>query len=165
MKILKNNFEKIETYKSNVRIKPYPRTLICENCESELEYEEEDLVEGVFGAMYIECPLCGYSNMLDGNEHDVTLTKDNVNFPVHFYHISKENGAVEISSDRVKEWIKYCINHLRNDKDSADSAGYCYTGSGDTMVYAFKLDGDEEYEVVVTKDYYSTYIPFENEDY
>lgn len=33
------------------------------------------------------------------------------------------------------------------------------------MVYVFRFDGDEEYEVVVTKDYYDTYIPFEKVDY
>lgn len=160
MKVLKNNFNENETYKSNVRIKPYPRIHICENCRSELEYDEEDLVEGVFGAMHIECPLCGYSNMLDGNEHDVTLTKDNIKFPIHFHHTSKENGAVEISSDEIKKWIKKCIDNLRTSDEFAT-----YTGSGDTHVIVFKLDGDENYEVIVTKNYYSTYIPFEKEDY
>ena len=40
-----------------------------------------------------------------------------------------------------------------------------FTGTGTTMVYVFRFTGDEEYEVVVTKDYYNTYIPFKSEDY
>ena len=30
---------------------PYPKRHTCENCGSELEYEEEDLHDGPYGAM------------------------------------------------------------------------------------------------------------------
>lgn len=161
MKVLKNNFYELPVVKTTI-IKSYPRKLICEHCESELEYEKDDMEVGVYGAMHVLCPLCGYNNMLDGNEYDVTLTKDNIEFPVHFHHTSKENGAVDICNNEfIKPIINKGINYLRENKDEFA----WYSGSGNTMVYIFRMTGDEEYEIVVSDSHYSTYIPFEAEDY
>lgn len=162
MKVLKNNYKGIVTHESNVKIKPYPRKLICEKCDSELQYDVEDLEEGVYGAMHVTCPLCGHSNMLDGDEHDVTITKDNIKFPTHFHHTSVETGAVDnCNAEHVKKCVKKAIKYFRENKDEFAYA----TSSGTTTVHVFRYTGDEEYEVVVSKDYYSTYIKFEPEDY
>ena len=39
------------------------------------------------------------------------------------------------------------------------------TGTGDTHVFVFKYDGDEEYFVYVGKGGYETQVPFEDVDY
>lgn len=162
MKVLKNNFNEIASHVTEVNFKPYPRKLICESCESELEYEESDMEVGVLGVMHVKCPLCGYNNMLDGNENDVTLTKDNIEFPRHFFHTSKEDGAVDTcNNEYVKKCIKDAINYFRENKDEISY----YTGTGNTMVFIYRYSDDNEYYVVVTNNYYSTYIPFESEDY
>lgn len=163
MKVLKNNFDngRVAAYETIV-VPRYPRKLECEECGSELEYDESDLQRGVYGAMHIQCPLCGYNNMLDGNENDIKLTKDNILFPVDFHHTSTECGAVDTcKNDFVRECIQKAIHYFRTNKKEF---AY-YTGTGNTMIYVFRLDGDEEYEVVVANDYYETYIPFEEEDY
>lgn len=161
MKVLKNNYNKVSAHISEINIEPYPRIIECDECGSELEYEKSDMEVGVYGAMHVKCPLCGYDNMLDGNECDITLTKDNIEFPIHFHHTSKETGAVDTCNNKfVKECIRKGIDYFRENKDEFVH----YTGTGNTIVYIFRYDDDEEYNVVVTDNYYETYIPFEQED-
>lgn len=162
MKVLKNNFNEITAHVTEVKLESYPRKLICEKCESELEYEKSDLEEGALGAMYVRCPLCGYNNMLDGNENDITLTKDNVKFPKHFFHTSKEDGAVDVcNNETIKKYINDAINYFRKNKDEF----YYHAATGNLSVHVCRYEEYEDYYVEVTNNYYSTYIPFESEDY
>ena len=83
------------------------------------------------------------------------LTKDNVEFPTHYYSFS---DGVHIDDDTINEWVKECIEEF----DPNDENDWCrFTGSGDTMVFVSKLDEDEEYDVYVCKNYYETFIPFD----
>ncbi len=68
MKVLKDNYQK-----ANEKIKPYPRSLVCEKCGSELEYEESDTRIGTYGCVYVDCPCCGYDNLIEGHENEITL--------------------------------------------------------------------------------------------
>lgn len=163
MKVLKNNYKEFQDCVEKLQktiIKPYPRKLVCENCQSELEYEESDLRMGALGCMYLDCPCCGRDNMLEENENTITLTANNVEFPTHFFHTSKENGAVDVSDDEIKKFIQQAIDYFRKHKDK-----YAWqTECGNLYMGVYRYDGDEDYEIIVSKDYYSTYIPFESED-
>ena len=154
MKVLVNNYNKEDIG----QIKTHKFT--CENCRSELEYDQSDITIGVYGAAHVHCCLCNYNNMLDDEEYDITLTKDNIEYPTHFYHTSKELGAMDICDNKhVKEAINEAINHLRNFKEDE----FWLTASGNMHITVFRLE--DEYDIVVTDNYYSTYIPFEEEDY
>lgn len=158
MKVLKDNYT-INEVKNKQN---YPRKIVCDNCGSELEYEKSDLYMGFLGSMYLDCPLCKRKNMVENNEGAITLTKDNVEFPVHFYHTSKENGAVDCcNNEEIKKYISEAIEFLRKNKE--EYSWYCQTGN--LYIHVFRYDGDREYYVVVTDSYYDTYIPFEKEDY
>lgn len=162
MKVLKNNYQTNFKDETKQTINPYPRTCICEQCRSELEYEESDLRMGALGCVYLDCPLCGRDNMLEENENSVIITADNVEFPTHFFHTSEENGAVDIcNNNEVKERIRNAINYFRKNKEEYVWQSQC----GNLFLVVFRYEGDENYEVVLTKDYYDTYIPFESEDY
>lgn len=164
MKVLKNNFNEPLNEINEViyKFEPYPRSITCEECGSELEYDKSDMRMGMYGCNFIDCPLCGYDNMLEDNEYNIALTKDNVQFPVHFHHSSKETGAKDICNNtHIKECIKEAIEYFRTDKNE-----FVYlTSAGNTSVFVFKFDDDEDYEVFVCPDFYTTYIPFEQEDY
>lgn len=160
MKVLKNNYHNDET-KITSNIKPYPRDLICETCGSELQYEESDVYIGALGCAHVNCPCCGNNNMLDDNEHSIDLTADNVEFPTHFFHTSTATAVDCCNNENVKNVIHKAIDYFRNNKDEF----VWFTESGSMHVCVFRHDGDEEYYVVVTDDYYDTYIPFENKDY
>lgn len=161
MKVLKNNYTQTVT-EEKVKVKPYPRKHICENCGSELEYDKSDLRMGVLGCIHLDCPCCGYSNMIEENENTITLTVDNVEFPVHFFHTSKEDGAVDCcDNENVKKEICKGINFLRRNREQSD----WMTAYGNLYIDITRHDGDENYVVFVSNDYYKTYIPFEDVDY
>lgn len=162
MKVLKNNFNlfNLTTSTSN-SIKPYPRKIICDRCGSELEYEHSDVVIGALGGAYVYCPLCNYDNMIDSHEDEVTLTKDNVEFPKHFHYTSVNTGAVDnCDNEHITKAINNAIDYFRQNKDEF----IWLTETGNLHLTVFRYEEDNDYYVVVTDNYYSTYIPFEDKD-
>lgn len=163
MKVLKDNYNEIATIATNTTNKPYPRELVCENCGSSLEYDEPDLRMGVYGCMHIDCPLCGYGNMIDDNENNTTLTVDNIEFPTHFYHVSKETGAVDICNNEcVKEYLHKAIDYFRANKEAYDWGSWI---TANLYIHVHRYSDDEEYDVIVSNNFYNIHIPFEPEDY
>lgn len=160
MNVLKDNYN---GYGKVIGKNPYPRKAICERCRSELEYDESDIRVGVYGCAFIDCPLCRHETILDGNENAITLTMDNVEFPVHFNHTSTETGAVDcFNNETIKEYVRKAVAYLRKYKDETHYGGHI---SGNFYIDVTKWSGDEDYEVVVSNDFYHTIIPFEREDY
>lgn len=139
---------------------PYPRELICEGCRSELEYDESDLRMGEYGCVYLDCPICGKANMLDENEHSIILTVDNIEFPVHFHHVSEATGAKN-ANDRIKPFLRQAIDYFREHKDEYDYMA----STGNLYLHVHRYSSDEEYSVVISNDFYEMDIPFEPEDY
>lgn len=162
MKILKDNTPQKASYEEIERDVSYPRKLICEQCRSELEYDESDLRMGALGCAYLDCPCCGYDNMLEENEKTIALTKNNIIFPIHFFHTSIEDGAIDNCNEKeVKECIEKAINYFRRNKEAFDWD----TQYGNLYVAVRRYDDDENYEVIVSNNFYTTYVPFETEDY
>ena len=95
MKVLVNKCGKAHIEKD---IKP-TKKFVCEYCDSELEYEESDIRFGALGCACINCPCCGEENVLY-EEEGLQLTQDNVEFPTHFFHTSKETGAVDCCNNK-----------------------------------------------------------------
>lgn len=165
MKVLKNNYNCNTNIKEETKriVKPYPRKMLCERCGSKLEYDEPDLRMGEYGCVYIDCPLCGYDNMLEDNENSITLTKDNIKFPTHFHHVCEENGAVNCCDNvHIKEYINEAINYFRANKDEYDYGGHI---TGNLYLHVHRWSGDEVYEINIANNFYSMEIPFEEEDY
>lgn len=161
MKVLKDNYTGCATKEEKKIIKPYPRKHKCDNCGSELEYEESDLYMGQYGCMHLDCPCCGEDNMLDDNENNIILTKDNIEFPTHFHHVCVENGAVECCNEYFKEYINKAIDFFRANKDETDYGGHI---TGNFYFHVHRLSGDKVYDVTVSRDFYSMEIPFEGAD-
>ena len=164
MKVLVDNYKKNNYIETNRRIESYPRNMVCECCESKLEYEESDIKIGEFGCAYLNCPLCGSKNFIDNSEKELTLTRNNIEFPTHFWHTSAETGAVDCcNNEEIKKYINTAINYFRNNRNEDEYHWFIETGN--LHIDVMKLRGDESYEILVTKDYYSTSIPFEAADY
>lgn len=162
MKVLKDNFNNNNNNVNDQNYSNYPRKIFCDECGSELEYEMSDLEMGELGCMHIKCPLCGEYIMLDGNENNITLTADNIEFPTHFFHISKETGAADAcNNEEVKKYINKAIAYFRENKNEFAWYSQC----GNLYVAVFRYDGDEEYHVNVSNNYYDSFIPFEAVDY
>ena len=135
----------------------YPMIVTCDDCGSDFEIEYDDTYIGALGCRNVKCPCCGYENMVDDG---IQLTKDNLKFPDHYFSFA--NG-IKISDEEIDRYVRECIEALRNSKDNSFYA--TRTGTGDTHVFVFRYDGDEEYVVYVGKGGYETNIPFEDVDY
>lgn len=150
MKVLKDNYKKAE-YVEEV-VNTYPKKLVCDTCGSELEYEESDMRIGALGCVFVDCPCCGRDNMID-DEEGITLTANNVEFPTHFWHTSKETGAVDCcNNEEIKKCVYEAIDYFRKNKNEYDWF-CCY---GNLYIEVRRWEGDENYEVVVTNNYYDT---------
>ena len=160
MKILRDNSKKIEETMEEKPVR-IPVKISCTECNSELEITEEDTHIGWLGARFVTCPCCGEESMVDGME-GITLTKDNVEFPVHFNRVTKGmRHVVETNSDEIIEDIQRGIEFFRKNKSE-----FCwYTSYKDMFLVIFRFQGDEEYYIMVAKDFYETHIPFERKDY
>ena len=163
MKILKDNYNKATPILTKLQIEPYPRNIVCDMCGSELIYDETDLVMGEWGCMHIICPLCKHSNLLDNNEKNIVLTVDNIEFPVHFHRTSVETGAKNCcDNEEIKRQLRQAINYFRINKHEYDWGGHI---TGNLFIHVHRYDGDEEYVVTVSNDFYTANIPFERIDY
>ena len=98
IKILKDNLKNIEVKEENIAM--FPLKIKCSECDSELEITEEDTHIGWMGARFINCPCCGEDTMIDELD-GITLTKDNLEFPVHFNRTTK--GLRHVVEDIYKE--------------------------------------------------------------
>lgn len=101
---------------------------------------------------------------MDVEEFDddaIDIYASNVKYPTHFTVSSKDFRAIEISDEEINKWIQQGIEYFRENKDEY----YYFTGSGNTLVHIYRFDDDEEYYVVVSKDYESGEIEFEDDDY
>lgn len=153
MRIIENN------YRSNnpVPTKENKWFMVCERCWSVLEIEARDTYIGALGCRYVKCPCCGEEIVLDDG---ITLTSENLSFPRHYF--SFKDGVI-LTNKEVDKYVRECIEALRNSKDKNFYA--THTGTGNTHVFVFKYDGDEEYFVYVGKGGYETCVPFEDVDY
>lgn len=115
----------------------------CPNCGAKLEYDNEDIMEGYLGVLWIDCPCCKGEVYLGENK----LTPKDIHYPQHFYDF--KNG-VEISGETINKWIQECIESLEKDLNSE----YNYIASGNTLVSVIRAHDDEsKYVIHVSKNY------------
>lgn len=151
MKIIRNNYNQRNYNKETQSLK-----FECDNCGSELEVDIDEIEIGQLGLGYVTCPCCG-EDVYDENFIQIELTKDNLNFPQHY--CSFKDG-VDVENDEINKDIKNMITSLENSTDENDFMRF--TATGNTIIFVMKYVEDEEYHIVVGKDYYETYVPMEN---
>ena len=123
----------------------------CPTCNSELEFEKEDVLENWQNYKYITCPNCERSVYLNSkNYNKVETILGEIKFPEGFD--SSENG-VEISDKQINEWVKKAVEHLKKESENS----FYEICSGDTAVIVLKYE-DNTYFVYVCKGYYQRTI-------
>lgn len=158
MKVLKDNYNVMKDLEEK---EPESIITCCDDCGSELEVSPEDMYVGWLGTMHCICPCCGEETMVE-QAKGITLTKDNLEFPTHFLRTNSSLRYVkEVKNEEIERQIRDAIEYLRKHKDN----DLKYVSYGDLFVIVFRYKGDENYFVLVTKDFYETDIPFEAEDY
>lgn len=157
IRIIKNN------YKQNEKANKEETIIFCEYCDSELAITKDDIHIGWLGAAHVTCPCCGEETMVEEYGFEgIKLTKDNIEFPKHFLRTNKNlRNVIEIYPEKIKKFIQDGIDFLRKNKDKETY----YIHTGDMYLFIDKNPDDEEFNILVTKDFYRTDIPFEAEDY
>ena len=107
-------------------------------CGAVLQYDEKDIEDG-----YIVCPCCG----------EAIKVRKELKFPKDY--CSFKDG-VNLSNKDINKFVKDGIKYLRNNPID-DSY---YSGTGNTMIFVFRNDGDEEFEIFVCKDYYEGQVEY-----
>lgn len=165
MKVLKNNSKTTATDVYNAPKIVKSIETICMECGSELEIEKEDVYDGTYGGYWVNCPCCNDATVLSDQDEEALglkhLTVDDTVYPKHFY-ISGD-CVVDIKDDEINKQIQTLVNRIRNYEDENDTIAYTYYGN--VFIFVQKFDGDEEYFIMVSKDYKTTEMDFNDIDY
>ena len=135
MKIIQNNYN------------GYTETtqeIVCEHCNSVFEIDNSDIITSEEDDEYVYCPCCRQKVYLYEPN-----TKDNIRFPASYYAF--EDG-IDITDEEINKWVRECIECLEKNPEQP----YKYIGSGNTFAVVFNFE--DEYNIIVTKNYFETYI-------
>lgn len=122
-----------------------PIITTCPNCQYTISYTEDEVEHIDNESMGVICPHCG--GVVE-TEHVEPFT-----FPDTFYHFGVSEDAVCLSDDRVQEYVDIVKHKLRQECQVGE---YTFTGSGDTMVFGFKMEDEDV--IFVAKNYWSDSI-------
>lgn len=165
MKVLKNNSKTTATDVYDVPKIVKSIKIKCMECGSELEVEKEDVYDGAFGGYWVNCPCCNDATVLENKDEEAFglkhLTVDDTVYPKHFY--IGDGYVADIEDDKINESIQQLVNQIRNYDDENDTIAYTYYG--DVFIFVQKFDGDEDYFIMVSKDYKTTEMSFSYKDY
>lgn len=129
------------------------RIVRCEDCDTKIQYEEEDIKYGKFGIPYLKCPVCNKNINLQ-DEEILNLNFENIEYPTHFYHFDGKKG-VEIDNKQINIWIKELLNRIKEENKIYD-----FMCSGNTMVFIIK--DKSGYDMFVCPNYYEGHIFYED---
>lgn len=142
MQIIENNFNKSEKVEM---LKVYT----CEHCKSKIQVEESDKTIGVLGLKYFICPCCNRENCTDEN---ISLTKDNIEYPLHFYVSHKNkcdcNTVDDENNEKITQEIRRMCNLLWNNTDLT----YTYTQAYGVTIFVLNMAGDGVYDIYVCRN-------------
>lgn len=156
MRVIRNTFN---GEKPIIQPKNRIINVVCEHCGSEFEVDEseDDIKIGQLGLKYIVCPCCGKDCYGDCEElGEITLTKDNINYPQHFCDFGK---GVDISDSEITKDIKKMITKLETVKEEDDN-NLNFISHGNTFILVQKDFDDNCYNIVVAKNYRECNVDF-----
>ena len=129
------------------KTKPETEPIIttCPHCQYTISYTEDEVERVDDEHMGVICPHCG--GVVE-TEHIEPFT-----FPDTFYHFGTSEGAVCLSDDEVQQYVNVVKCKLQQECQVGE---YTSAGSGDTMVFGFKMEDEDE--IIVAKNYWSDSI-------
>ena len=122
---------------------PEKRPIIttCPHCQYTISYTEDEVERVTNDSVGILCPNC--------DEPIVTKHIGPFTFPDTFYHFGTSEGAVCLSDDGVQKYVDIVKRKLQQECQVGD---YTFAGTGDTMVFGFKFEDEDE--IIVAKNYW-----------
>lgn len=126
-----------------------PIITTCPNCQYTISYTEDEVEHVDNESMGVICPHCG--GVVE-TEHIEPFT-----FPDTFYHFGTSEGAVCLSDDEVQQYVNVVKCKLQQECQVGE---YTSAGSGDTMVFGFKMEDEDE--IIVAKNYWTDSVFYED---
>lgn len=126
----------------NEVIEKRPIITTCPNCQYTISYTEDEVERVENDGIGIMCPNC--------DEAIVTKHIEPFTFPDTFYHYDTSEGAVCLSDDEVQKYVNIVKRKLQQERQVGE---HVFTGTGDTMVFGFKFEDEDE--IIVAKNYWS----------
>lgn len=118
-----------------------PIITTCPHCQYTISYTEDEVDRVSNDGLGIMCPNCDEPIVL---EHIEPFT-----FPDTFYHFCTNEGAVCLSDKETQEYVNIVKRKLQQECKVGE---YTFTGTGDTMVFGFKLEDEDV--IYVAKSYW-----------
>ena len=126
-----------------------PIITTCPHCKYTISYTEDEVDRVENDDLGVICPNCNESIVL---EHIEPFT-----FPDTFYHFGTSEGAVCLSDDEVQQYVNVVKCKLQQECQVGE---YTSVGSGDTMVFGFKMEDEDE--IIVAKNYWTDSVFYED---
>lgn len=132
---------KIVAPPENKVIEKHPIITTCPHCNYTISYTEDEIDRVSNDGLGVMCPNCDEPIVL---EHIEPFT-----FPDTFYHFGASEDAVCLGDEEIQEYVNIVKRKLQQERKVGE---YAFTGSGDTMVFGFKME-DEDL-IFVAKNYW-----------
>lgn len=126
-----------------------PIITTCPNCQYTISYTEDEVEHIDNESMGVICPQC--KGVVE-TEHIEPFT-----FPDTFYHFGVSEDAVCLSDDEVQQYVNVVKCKLQQECQVGE---YTSAGSGDTMVFGFKMEDEDE--IIVAKNYWTDSVFYED---
>lgn len=117
----------------NKIIEDKPKSITCESCGAELEYEDSDLKVGLWGCKGFDCPECG----------EFVFCSDRVAEPKYPDTFWIPKNPKKIEDKEINILLGQVVKSLKN----CEVGEFTMSGTGDTMVIGLKFEDKEEYYV------------------
>ena len=122
---------------------PEKRPIIttCPHCQYTISYTEDEVERVSNDGLGVICPNCNEPIVL---EHIEPFT-----FPDTFYHFDT-NETSKLTNEEIQHYVDIVKHKLQQELEVGE---YTFTGTGDTMVFGFKFEDEDE--IVVAKNYWA----------
>ena len=117
-----------------------PIITTCPHCQYTISYTEDEVERVGNESMGVYCPHCG--GVVE-TEHIDPFT-----FPDTFYHFDT-NETSKLADEETQHYVDIVKRKLQQELEIGE---YTFTGTGDTMVFGFKFEGEDE--IIVAKNYW-----------
>lgn len=118
----------------------------CNKCGCKFAYSPKDDTYTGFEGLYVDCPNCHQSILIEKFERPAQ-------FPKSYYYFGK---GVHIKPEEIEEWVKRGIKHcFEHNQDTY------YCGTGDSWVEIKKFEDDDLINIHVAQGYYDKDLTIE----
>ena len=121
-------------------IETRPIITTCQHCQYTISYTEDEVERVTNNGDGIFCPNC--------DEPIVTKHIEPFTFPDTFYHFGGNEGRI-LSDEETQHYVDIVKRMLQEELKVGD---HTFTGTGDTMVFGFKFEDEDE--IIVAKNYW-----------